>query len=169
MAAVAGGRATGVQVGATSSSAQLVRLDLTGDVAGVGQARALVRRTLLDWQLDHLVDNACLLVSELTTNAVLHARTSFAVTVQHTGERVRVTVHDSAAGAPVRRRNGLHAATGRGLGLIETLAADWGTAPSDLGYGKGVWFELATDDSGTEALGEGAVYGEDWLALVDDL
>jgi len=82
---------------------------------------------------------------------------------------VRVTVLDSSPRPPVRRRHGLSAGTGRGLGLVEALAADWGTSGPVDGWAKGVWFRLPTDPSQLRDAGEGALYGDDWLAVVADL
>jgi anti-sigma regulatory factor (Ser/Thr protein kinase) len=135
----------------------------------VSSARTLARRTLDGWGLDHLVDTAALLVSELATNVLLHARTPFELQVHHRGDRVRVVVQDGSAGAPVRRRYGLDAGTGRGLGLVETLTSDWGTQAASGAWRKAVWFELPTDPALQPGSDEGALYGDDWLALVDDL
>jgi hypothetical protein len=59
-------------------------------------------------------------------------------------------VADGVEVSPVRKRYGPEAATGRGLLLIERMAAAWGTEPSGAGPpgtpgppGKVVWFELA--------------------------
>ena len=132
------------------------------------RARAAVRRTLTDWQLEHLVDTVTLLVSELTTNVVLHARTEFEVRVERHGDLVRVTVLDRSPRRAARRRYGLQAGTGRGLGLVETLSVAWGCGPAEGGWTKAVWFEISTAPVEDDA-GEGALYGEDWLALVDEL
>ena len=132
----------------------------------ISAARAAVRRALREWDLEALVDTAQLLTSELATNAVLHARTELEVRVERLGERVRVSVLDRSPASAARRRYGLESGTGRGLGLVEALSAAWGTDPVE-GWSKGVWFEL--DLAGVADASEGALYGEDWLALVDDL
>lgn len=133
----------------------------------VTTARAVVRSALRGWDLEQLTDTAALLVSELATNAVLHARSDFAVCVERRAGRVRVSVSDCSARTASRRRYGLHAGTGRGLGLIDSLALAWGSDEAAEPWTKTVWFEL--DEAGVEDAAEGALYGEDWLALVDDL
>jgi anti-sigma regulatory factor (Ser/Thr protein kinase) len=153
----------------TVSSAPAERLDLAGDVTSVGEARTLVRDSLQRWHLDGLSDTAALLLSELATNAVLHARSAYTVTVERRPDAVRVTVHDRSPVAPARRRHGLRAATGRGLALVETLAHDWGSCDSELGLAKAVWFELSTGLGAQSGAAEGALYGEDWLAIAEDL
>jgi hypothetical protein len=95
---------------------------------------------LSDWAADGYVDAALLAVSELVTNAVLHARSGPVVTVRLENGRLRVEVKDESAVTPSRKRYGPEAGTGRGLMLVESVAAAWGcdTAPG----GKSVWFEL---------------------------
>jgi anti-sigma regulatory factor (Ser/Thr protein kinase) len=143
-----------------------VRLPAAPD--SVSSARRAVRRALDDWHLDHLVDTVTLLVSELCTNVLLHAGTDFEVRAEHGAGRVRVTVFDASAGDAIRRRYGVDSGTGRGLGLVETLSTAWGTCGGDGQWAKGVWFELSDAEQDDDAP-EGALYGEDWLALVDDL
>ena len=142
----------------------VVRLPAAPD--SIGAARAALRRTLRDWDLDALVDTAQLLTSELATNAVLHARTDFELRVERRGDRLRVSVLDGSPRTAARRRYGLDSGTGRGLGLVEALSADWGTSSAD-GWAKAVWFEL--DPAAVPLDDEGVLYGEDWLSLVDEL
>ena len=85
-------------------------------------------------------DDLLLCVSEVVTNAVLHARSPSVMTVTVDGDRVRVEVVDRDPTLPVRRAHDVHAPTGRGLLLLDDLAAAWGAearAP-----GKVVWFEV---------------------------
>ena len=99
-------------------------------------AREFVASTLEDWGWTDQVATAILLTSELVTNAVIHAQSDIEVTVR--GERsLRVQVSDDSSEqlSPVRLGNG------RGLRLVDTLAASWGVSPE--GRGKSVWFELA--------------------------
>jgi anti-sigma regulatory factor (Ser/Thr protein kinase) len=143
----------------------VVRLDAAPESCRA--ARAAVRDALEQWHLSDLVDTATLLASELVTNAVLHGRSPMELQVEQVQERVRVTVLDGAVRPPARRRYGLGAGTGRGLGLVETMAATWGWSRAADPFAKSVWFELS--ESVDRPQGEGALYGDDWLALVDDL
>ncbi len=126
--------------------------------SSVPAARVLVCRTLLQWGLHEANDLAQMLVSELVTNAVLHARTEFTVAVRRIGERVRITVTDGSRSLPQQRRYGSDSTTGRGLRLVASLSADWGVDP-DSG-GKSVWFEVRADGA------TDATY-EDWADEVD--
>lgn len=86
------------------------------------------------------VEVAELLVSELVTNAVLHARGEVSLRVAHAPGRVRVEVAGQSGGMPMLLRRTTQATTGRGLVLVDALAAAWGV--EDAGTGKAVWFEL---------------------------
>ena len=132
----------------------------------IGAARAAVRRALVSCDLEALVETAQLLTSEVATNAVLHARTDFELRVERRGGRVRISVLDGSPALAARRRYGLDSGTGRGLGLVEALSAAWGCERAD-GWAKATWFEL--DPDAVPDADEGALYGEDWLSLVDDL
>lgn len=113
---------------------------LPPDAVSPARARRFVLHVLRDEGLEELADTAELLVSELVTNAVLHARTGVVVKVDVDRSRLRIEVCDENEAAPQRRRYATNATTGRGLMLIETLASRWGTQPEDTG--KSVWFEI---------------------------
>ena len=103
-------------------------------------ARRFVQATLQELGLETAWDAAELLVSEVVTNAVLHARTDFSVEVLRDGDLVRVCVHDRSHVIPKPRMYGTDSTTGRGMRLVATLAVAWGV-DRDAG-GKSVWFEV---------------------------
>ncbi|MET7814327.1 SpoIIE family protein phosphatase [Streptomyces sp. NPDC005395] len=106
-------------------------------------ARRFVRAALQGAASD-LVGTAELLVSELVTNAVLHARTEVEVSVARLDGRVRVRVGDRRPGRGlVPQRLSPYAGTGQGLALVEKLASRYGADGGDAG--KTVWFELWHD------------------------
>ena len=80
------------------------------------------------------------IVSEVVTNAILHAGTAFTVKVAHGEGSIRVEVTDDSGALPVKRSYGSSAATGRGLHIIEAMSDKWGVSMQDTG--KTVWFEL---------------------------
>ena len=106
----------------------------------VPAARRFVLKALSDLDAAGACDDAVSLVSELATNAVIHARTSFTIVVRRAGDTVRVGVQDSSAVIPRRRGYGPDATTGRGLRLVATIASNWGIDPEPAG--KMIWFEL---------------------------
>jgi anti-sigma regulatory factor (Ser/Thr protein kinase) len=87
-----------------------------------------------------LLSDAQLLVAELATNAVLHACSRFSVAVRMGDPTVRIAVRDASPLPPVQRDPAPTEASGRGLALVDALAADWGVEVS--GPGKTVWAEL---------------------------
>jgi anti-sigma regulatory factor (Ser/Thr protein kinase) len=92
------------------------------------------------WGFDEASPDAELLVSELVTNAVLHARSATRVTIERDDTRVRISVCDDSPARPRLRDYGPDAVTGRGLVIVDRLARRWGVDPSDAG--KCVWFEI---------------------------
>ena len=109
-------------------------------------ARRFVREALEMWNLDELTDTVMLLVSELVTNAVVHAGSDVEVMVRLTGEAACVEVTDSSEAAPVPRDAELEDQSGRGLALVEAMARRWGVKPCP-GGGKTVWFEVDRNGS----------------------
>ncbi|AGZ38547.1 putative magnesium/manganese-dependent protein phosphatase [Actinoplanes friuliensis DSM 7358] len=125
------------------------RVRLPNDRRTPAAARALVRSILEETGLDSLVNEALLLTTELSTNAVVHAGTELDIEVEADRGGLTVTVTDFAPG-PVEQlavgpRNdksdiGEVAERGRGLLLVDHFASRWGTVHE--GTGKGVWFRL---------------------------
>lgn len=113
-------------------------------VPSVPQSVATVRRYAVDAcrarGFDGDCDTLALLVSEVTTNAVIHGSGLVRVRVVDSGQRLRVEVSDDSSDMPRIRHARADAEDGRGLALVQMLAAAWG-ADSRPG-GKTVWFEL---------------------------
>jgi anti-sigma regulatory factor (Ser/Thr protein kinase) len=109
----------------------------------VGEARAFVAAALTAWDLDDLTEVAMLLTSELTTNAVRHARTLFRVAVERRPSELLVEVTDDSHDGPQRRPPSLDTDGGRGLILVDALATSWGCR--ETAGGKVVWFALKLD------------------------
>lgn len=106
-------------------------------------ARRFVADALDAWGCQYLCDAALLGVSELVTNAVVHAGSPAELHLRWQGARLRVEVRDSDP-TPIPHRR--PAATtedthGRGLLLVDAVADGWGVQDGE--DGKVVWFELA--------------------------
>ena len=112
------------------------------DPASTREARRRVSDVLEASALDAAAATVALVVSELATNAVLHARTPFEVRVRVEGDVVRVEVHDLARRRPSRQFFSAEASSGRGLQVVEELCAAWGVEPDAEGTGKTVWAEV---------------------------
>jgi anti-sigma regulatory factor (Ser/Thr protein kinase) len=132
-----------------------VRAELASTPSSVRTARALVTTALRRWP--HLRDRGALLVTELATNAVLHARSTFVVEVAVTADAVRIAVSDTSPVVPQRKRHGAEAGTGRGLGLVALLSSASGCDRHDGTYRKTVWCELPLDPAALPEPDEGAL------------
>ena len=119
-------------------------LPLEPDPGSAALARRFTAETLGQWGATELAETAVLLVSELVTNAVLHARSASELVVRTVDSGIRVEVRDDSSAAPSPKGYSLEAGTGRGLLLVEALAARWGSDPG--AFGKSVWFELDRGD-----------------------
>ncbi|MFF0061830.1 ATP-binding protein [Streptomyces sp. NPDC005279] len=92
-------------------------------------------------------DNAALVVAELASNAVLHARVpgrDFALRLEHRTDALRIEVADVRGDRPVAAPPMTTATTadhGRGLVIVDALASRWGVTDRP-GPGKVVWAEI---------------------------
>lgn len=105
----------------------------------VGQARRSLDAWLAEQGCERR-DDALLAVSELVSNAVVHARGDPVVVMVYTEDRIRLEVHDGDPTPPVRRVPGLDAPGGFGLNIIDKLSEAWGSTTVD--DGKIVWCHL---------------------------
>lgn len=108
----------------------------------VARARAVVGATLGAWGLDSVTDTAILLVSELVTNALRHARGPIGLRLERRrdADALIVEVSDPLPDMPRERPADSDAESGRGLQLVAVSTRRWGTRPGRTG--KTVWFEL---------------------------
>lgn len=117
-------------------------IDLPHDLSSVSRARAFVRARSAEWGIDDPLDDALLVVSELATNALTHAGSSYRVRVSSTAQALRIEVDDDGAGTPEPQLLTDTEEDGRGLFLVSALSSSWGMAAAE-GGGKRVWAELA--------------------------
>ncbi|HET7309997.1 MAG TPA: SpoIIE family protein phosphatase [Mycobacteriales bacterium] len=119
-------------------------LSLAPDPAAPQQARRFIATTLDAPELAEAREIAELLVSELVTNAVVHAASPVEVAVERDDTGIVVRVRDADTGPLVMRAGGGSELDegGRGFLLVDRLAEAWGT--EHQGGRKSVWFRLAT-------------------------
>jgi anti-sigma regulatory factor (Ser/Thr protein kinase) len=115
---------------------------LPADPSAVPAARRFASQALVH-QGGHgpMLDKMQLLVTELTTNAVIHAHSPIRLSVMPAADHVRVEVRDddpTPLGTPTRPSP--DAERGRGLWLVDALATCWGVNNNERG--KTVWFEV---------------------------
>lgn len=118
------------------------RVHLPPTLKAATTARAMVAEAVRGWHLDHLRPTAELITTELVSNAIRHAQTTFDISLIRLDGRIRVAVRDEspeppAPATPSGGDGDLLATGGRGLQLVEALATRWGylTAPGE----KVVW------------------------------
>ncbi len=126
--------------------------------ASATAARRFVVDELERWGAADVADEAAVLVSELVSNAVHHARTPATVQVQYGDSVVRVEVKDDSAEMPYRPEHSLEAVDGRGLRIVQAIADHWGVQA--VGAGKCVWFELDRRTRTDEDPSRGPLPGE---------
>ncbi|MHA4819922.1 ATP-binding protein [Streptomyces aculeolatus] len=115
--------------------------ELVARAAAAAEARAHVRRLLGRWRLcDDVCATAQLVISELVTNAVLHAsggRIVCRLALRAPGVRLEVRDQGGSYAVPIRTVAGPEDECGRGLGLVAALSEAWGAEPSGPGFA--VW------------------------------
>jgi anti-sigma regulatory factor (Ser/Thr protein kinase) len=143
-------------------------LALPASPPSVRLARDWVTDVLTEIGREELADSARLAVSELVTNAILHAEPPMTVHVRGTVEHPRVEVTDQSLAPPLQRgeRSGFDAndelswtTVGRGLDLVASYAHAWGADIDPRGLGKVVWFEPRAEPRDTPV--EGALFDLD--------
>lgn len=140
----------------TTSRPGAVERRLPPEPASVSEARHLVRDLVEQSDRPDLAESGALLVSELVTNALLHAGTPIGVKAWVDERGLHVEVYDGSRHLPTRRRYGATAGTGRGMVMLEQMVDDWGVTRHE--DGKTVWFHLAdaTDHLDRQELQEDA-------------
>ena len=126
-------------------------LHLAPTPTAAAAARRFVRETLQSWRLTpsdgELSDQAQLVADELVTNAVVHAQTDMRLGLELGGELLHIAVRDRDRRLPRLLPDDPQAQGGRGLRLVEWVAAAWGAQPHPEG-GKVVWCTLQTSRVG---------------------
>jgi hypothetical protein len=107
-----------------------------------GRARRLAASELRRWGYDEeLVNEAILVLSELASNAVIHAGSPFTIRVQSHDSLLRIAVRDRCPSlATANGERGLLVRAPHGLAVIQALSTQWGV--QDTPDGKIVWAEL---------------------------
>jgi anti-sigma regulatory factor (Ser/Thr protein kinase) len=131
-------------------------LSLGSGPRGVQDARRWVVDTCHQIGRDDLAECAELGVSELVTNALLHASPPLTVRVRGTADHPRVEVHDGSPEPPMMPtdepdEDDLLLTFGRGLGIVARCATAWGVDLEE--DGKTIWFAPANQPGGDPVTG----------------
>jgi anti-sigma regulatory factor (Ser/Thr protein kinase) len=111
------------------------------DSSELSAARRFVGGRLVAWNLEQYAADASIVVSELATNAIGHARSGFVVALSSHDGALRISVRDASRELPVVRDPSPTTMTGRGLVLVAAIARSWGM--ERVADGKVVWAELS--------------------------
>ncbi|WP_346776829.1 ATP-binding protein [Streptomyces sp. HNM0574] len=145
------GSGSGEAGGTDGRMRQVRRLRLSGVSGAVPRARDFTRQALQDWgwlpaaTADQRAasEDALLVVSELVTNACLHADGPEELRIGTGAKVLRLEIVDLGTGAPAPRSP--HRAGrpgGHGMFIVQRLCLDWGVVRNPEGKGKTVWAEL---------------------------
>ncbi|TDO40382.1 hypothetical protein C8E87_4096 [Paractinoplanes brasiliensis] len=124
-------------------------LELEPALGAARRARELITEACARWDRPDLAGPACIVVTELVNNVVVHARTPMVVLVATHGSGLSVAVRDRSTSVPTFSGSPVPPTSygGRGMLLIDSVADRWGTLRLD--DGKTVWALLSAD--GNEA------------------
>ncbi len=114
---------------------------LPGQPESARAARGVVHEALAEQGATEWAEVAELLVSELATNAIVHACAAFEVVIRVSPREIWVGVVDPDASVVHRSRPSPDAPGGRGLMLVDLMASRWG-AEQLAPHHKVVWFAL---------------------------
>jgi anti-anti-sigma regulatory factor len=147
-APVHGSRAEAIAVSRETSAPARVRSVLPPGTTALALARDVVRDTCHAWNLADLVDDAEVVVNEIVANAVQHAGGPIDVVLTRRTRYLHMSVRDRSHAVPCRSIPDPETLMGgRGLLLLDAIAAGWGTTATD--YGKAVWATLRIDPRAT--------------------
>ncbi|MEU3980521.1 ATP-binding SpoIIE family protein phosphatase [Streptomyces sp. NPDC026672] len=117
------------------------------DLKAVASARGCLRELLTRWDAEAILDDLQLILSEVVTNALIHAHSDVEVRMRRHAGGVRLEVQDKSSQPPVPtviltdESMNAEAESGRGLVIVDALATAWGSSP--VGRGKTTWIEMA--------------------------
>ncbi|MEX2290538.1 MAG: ATP-binding protein [Mycobacteriales bacterium] len=124
--------------GADRDGAELVLPPVPGSVHSARRfVLARCRQLVVD---PGTAEDLVLLTSEVVTNAIIHGRSEVRLRVLAGQGRLRIEVADENSRHPQLPGEDADALDGRGVRILDELAARWGVR--DERYGKTVWFEL---------------------------
>lgn len=135
------------QTGSPSSTVRALEISIAADKALVAEVRHSVQAALASWGASAIADDMAVVASELAANAIKHADSEATVRLRLAEGQALLEVDDSSMRRPVTRRAGAAAEEGRGLLLVQALAAEWGWKYRQ-GGGKTVWASLPAPAGG---------------------
>lgn len=122
-----------------------VKLRLDPEPEASGCARRALEKSLADWGLTGLLDDAALVTGELVANAAKQGDI-FTVELTASGSTLLIEVTDGSSDAPVimAEFGDCDAEEGRGLFLVNAVADDWGVRWTN--DGKTIWAKVGKNE-----------------------
>jgi anti-sigma regulatory factor (Ser/Thr protein kinase) len=120
-------------------------LELAPEASSPSDARRFLRRVLRGWAVDEkTTEDIALVVTELVTNAIIHARASrIVVDVSRGTGGIETSVTDDGAGSVRLARPEPTSVTGRGIHILDQLFPGWEMETSEVEGHKTIRFEVA--------------------------
>jgi two-component sensor histidine kinase len=138
-------------LGVAIDSGRNLELALRPEPGSVARARGFLTEALRRWSVPEETELAArLALSELVTNAVVHAATDLVVRVRSDDDGIWVGVTDQNRELPVPRDPAGAASGGRGLAIVAAVARGWGVDRRFSRRGKTVWFTVGPTRSPPE-------------------
>jgi anti-sigma regulatory factor (Ser/Thr protein kinase) len=135
--------------GAPGRESRYVSVELAPEPASAAIARRVARDALAAWGLEHVSDDAQLVISELSSNAIaasvpaVRSRPAIIVAIHHVPPAIRLYVWDNGPGKPEPSDPDNDSANGRGLRIIDALTqSEWDWRPTPESGGKVVTASL---------------------------
>ncbi len=114
---------------------------LPGGTESVRLARRLLQAALPEAIDEPTAERVSLAVTELVANAVRHGEAPIRLRLESRPDGLRVEVEDESPSVPRRRDPAPSEENGRGMVIVDRLAASWGWSRIE-GHGKVVWCDL---------------------------
>jgi len=130
------------------AQARCLERELSPVPTAAAVARQIARHACRDWGIPDAADDVALVVSELVTNAVVHAKTPLILALEHEGPTLAVAVGDGHPVTPWLAVQGPEQSGGRGMVIVSHLATSWGVVRTVLG--KTVWVSLNVAPASSE-------------------
>jgi anti-sigma regulatory factor (Ser/Thr protein kinase) len=128
--------------------ARCLERELPAVATAPAEARQVARQACQEWGVPDAADDVALVVSELVTNAVVHAKTPLILAIEHEGPTLAVAVGDGQPATPWMADQTPEQSGGRGLVIVSHLATTWGVVRTVLG--KTVWVSLTVAPASSE-------------------
>jgi anti-sigma regulatory factor (Ser/Thr protein kinase) len=120
-----------------------LELQLPPDPRSAARARQAVAEACGQWGVPDLIDTGTLAVSELVTNAIVHADSPIMVLAEYDDGNLTMAVADGESRLPTLLPPDAVREGGRGVAIVDQLGATWGVQTTVLG--KIVWVNLCRE------------------------